>query len=381
MFDDLSKRVIILWIIGNFRGMLGFPHVMKSAADRAKEANQMIRATRRNSHWSPEEDTLLWESARSGESVTNIAENLGRTVGSVRIRAQRLNIALTRSGRLTACPGWLKLDEARTSFLVLPDRANIVRKIFELSIAGLGGYTIAKQLNAKNVPAFGPSPKWDQSTIHNMLRNRATVGEHQPKRYRNGKEFPEGDPIPNYYPAVIDEALFESAQEARRNNLASGRGRKGRLITNLFAGLLTCAHCGNLVKFHSNGNAKSLICTMVLEGSGCHRMGWSYRSFEESFFESILNLELQQTIGQSDREALTKLKTLIQRQSGPEVYEARLSIAIALKAALSKLTIASVGSTPPAGKPRARIRRDGPGRYFEIRFRGGAIHTGRPVVK
>lgn len=342
----------------------------------------MIRAARRNSHWSPEEDTLLCEFARSGESVTHIAENLGRSAGSVRIRAQRLNVALARSGRLTACPGWLKLNEARTSFLVLPNRASIVSEIFELSIAGLGGYTIAKQLNAKNVPAFGPSPKWDQSTIHNMLRNRATVGEHQPKRYRNGKEFPEGDPIPNYYPAVIDEALFKSAQEARRNNLASGRGRKGWLITNLFAGLLTCAHCGNPVKFHSNGNAKSLICTTVLEGrEGCHRMAWSYRSFEESFFELVLNFDLQQAMSQSDREALTKLKTLIQRQSGPEVYEARLSIVTTLKATLSKLTIASVGSTPPADKPRARIRRDGPGRYFEIRFRGGATYTGRPVAK
>jgi hypothetical protein len=361
--------------------MLGFRHLGESAADRTKEENQMIRAARRNSRWSPEEDSLLCEFARSGESVTNIAENLGRSAGSVRVRAQRLNIAMARSGRLTACPAWLKLTEARTSFLVLPDRANIVRKIFELSIAGLGGYTIAKQLNVKNVPAFGPSPKWDQSTIHNMLRNRATVGEHQPKRYRNGKEFPEGEPISNYYPAVIDEALFESAQESRRNNLACGRGRKGRLITNLFAGLLTCAHCGNPVKFHSNGNAKSLICTMVLEGNGCHRMAWSYQSFEESFFELVLNLELQQTIGQNDREALTTLKTLIQRQSGPEVYEARLSIAIALKAVLSKLTIASVGSTPPSDKPRARIRRDGPGRYFEIRFRGGAIHTGRPVAE
>jgi hypothetical protein len=83
---------------------------------------------------------------------------------------------------------------------------------------------------------FGPSPKWDQSTMHNMLRNRATVGEHQPKEYRENKEFPMGDPIPNYYPAAIEESLFQAAQAARQKNLASGRGRKGRLITNLFAG-------------------------------------------------------------------------------------------------------------------------------------------------
>src|SRR6202140_530405 len=147
--------------------------------------------------------------------------------------------------KLSACPGWLRLSEDRTSFIFMPDRADIVRTIFELSIAGLGGYTIAKQLNAKKVPPFGPSPKWDQSTIHNLLRNRATIGEHQPKQYRNRKEFPVGDPVPNYYPAVIEEGLFSAAQVARQRNLVSGRGRKGRFITNLFAGIPTCAYCGS----------------------------------------------------------------------------------------------------------------------------------------
>jgi len=83
--------------------------------------------------------------------------------------------------KLMGCSGWLKLSEDRTSFIFDPEKAEIVRKIFEASISGLGGYTIAKQLNAKKVPAFGPSPNLDQSTIHNMLRNRATIGEHRPK--------------------------------------------------------------------------------------------------------------------------------------------------------------------------------------------------------
>src|SRR5664280_885398 len=95
---------------------------------------------------------------------------------------------ISKAKKLSACPGWLKLSEDRTSFVFQPDRAETVRKIFEASISGLGGYTIAKLLNARKVPAFGPSPIWDQSTIHNLLRNRATIGEHQPKQYRNRKE-------------------------------------------------------------------------------------------------------------------------------------------------------------------------------------------------
>jgi len=263
----------------------------------------------------------------------------------------------------------------------MPDRAEIVRKIFELSIAGLGGYTIANQLNAKKVPAFGPSPKWDQSTIHNMLSNRATMGEHQPKRYRSRREFPIGDPIPDYYPAVIEESLFQAAQVARQKNLTSGRGRKGRFITNLFASIPSCTYCGSPVKFHSNGNAKSLICSTVLEGRGCYRMGWSYQSFENSFFELVTRLASDQTSDRCEWETLRELLSHIRALSGPGVYDTRLAIAMMLKAAVLELKIASAGLNPITGKPNSRIRRNRPGRYFEVRFRGGAIHTGFPVDK
>src|ERR1700684_449879 len=300
---------------------------------------------RNHTQWTPKEDDLLRKLAASGKNLANIAQEVSRSPGSVRGRAQRLGVKLAKSGRLTACPAWLDLSEDRTSFVFLPDRAEVVKQIFEMSIAVLGGYTIANQLNAKKVPAFGPSPKWDQSTIHNMLTNRATIGEHQPKRYENKKEIPVGDPIQNYYPAVIGEDLFFRAQEARRKNLASGRGRKGRLITNLFGGLLTCAYCAAPVRFHSNANAKSLICSTVLQQRGCYRMAWTYRSFEDSFFRLVADVAGEVAV-QNERETLSKLKTLIQSMSGGEVYDARLAIAMILKATVSEFKVAAAGSTP-----------------------------------
>ena len=95
-------------------------------------------------------------------------------------------------------PGWLALNEDRTAFVYLPDRAEIVREIFDLNIGGLGGYSIAKLFNSRNVPAFGTSGKWDQSTIHNMLTNRATIGEYQKKQTWEGKEYPICNPVSGY---------------------------------------------------------------------------------------------------------------------------------------------------------------------------------------
>ena len=84
-------------------------------------------------------------------------------------------------------------------------------------------------------------------------------------------------------------------------------------------------------------------------------------------------------IGQRERETLAEVVSHIRALSGRDVYDARMGIAISLNSIVSELKIASAGPNPIAGKPDARIRRDVPGRYFQIRFRGGPPHTGFPI--
>ena len=277
--------------------------------------------------------------------------------------------------KIKKAPGWLGLSEDRTSFVYVAERAEIVRQIFELSIAGLGGYTIAKFLNSKNVPAFGTSKRWDQSTIHNMLSSRATIGEYQRKQTIGHKEYPVGNPVPSYYPAVIDETLFQAAQEARRENLAARRGRKGRVITNLFAGLTTCFYCNSPVWFHSNGNAKSLICSTVQEGRGCYRRGWSYGDFERTFFEFTKQLATDPKASEEEREALRDLVIQIDKLDGSDAYDVRVEIAVNFRTHISELKIASAGIAPGSDKPNATIRRDQPGRFFTVAIHGFPART------
>jgi hypothetical protein len=283
--------------------------------------------------------------------------------------------------KISACPGWLKLSEDRCSFIFLPDRAEILRKIFELSIGGLGSYSIANHLNRQGVPAFGPSASWDHTTIDSMLRNRATVGEHQPKSYAGGskKGVPVGAPIPGYYPSVVDEATFQAAQLARRRNLAVGRGRKGHNITNIFTGLTTCAYCASPVKFHSNGNSKSLICTKVLNGTGCIRAAWSYRNFESSVLHFLAHPALVEGLKDEKRRIMVELVGHTRQLSGLDTYDARFGIASILKHALSELKVASAGSDPTPTLPDALIRRDNPRRFFEIKLWNGSSYVGIPI--
>ena len=97
-----------------------------------------------------------------------------------------------------------------------------------------------------------------------MLSSRATIGEYQKKRRVQGREVKIGPPIPNYYPSVIDESLFEAARLARIGNLAERRGRKGRDIANLFAGIAHCWYCGAAIRFLSRGKYKYLVCSRRL---------------------------------------------------------------------------------------------------------------------
>jgi DNA-binding CsgD family transcriptional regulator len=278
--------------------------------------------------------------------------------------------------KIRNAPSWLGLSNDRESFVYLPERAEIVRKIFELCIGGFGGVAIAQLMNKKQIPGFGSSKKWDQSTIHNMLTNRATIGEYQRKQTVNAKEEAVGDPVPNYYPAVIDPDTFAAAQIARRKNMANRSGRRGKAITNIFFGLASCRYCSQSIKFKSNGADKSLFCSTVLVGSGkCPRYAWTYNDFENVFFDTV-------QVAAQDPEFSQMVQVL--RADYPdnvvELLEARMNMARFLRVSIKALTIAVAGAKPPPPKPHLIIRRDHPARFFEVKFFDGSSFVGSPHV-
>jgi hypothetical protein len=282
--------------------------------------------------------------------------------------------------KISACPSWLELSEDRTSFVFVPEKAKIVREIFQLSIGGLGSYAIAARLDRQKVAPFGRSPKWDNTTIDSMLRNRATFGEYQPKSYAGGskKGVPVGAPIPEYYPAVIDEATFQAAQSARQRNLVVGRGGKGHNVANIFPRLTTCAYCGNSVKYHSD--SESMMCEKDLSGSGCSRAAWSYKNFESSVLSFLAHPALIERLTDEQQNRMTDLVTRIRQLAGPDTYDIRLDIASLLKQVLSELRLACAGPSPSPILAEAIIRRDSSARFFEVRLWDGPKYMGIPVL-
>jgi DNA invertase Pin-like site-specific DNA recombinase len=194
------------------------------------------------------------------------------------------------------CPAWLSLSADNRTFSVIQERAQVVRRIFNETVSGIGAYSVARRLNAEKVPTFGNSNGWRESSLHKIITSRAVIGEFQPHRRVNGKRVPDGDPIPGYFPAIIEQDLFFSAQKLRIDRRDAGGGRTGKRISNLFSKLAVCRECGGRMHFENKGmppkGGTYLVCDTARRNLGCWLVRWKYNDFEASFLAFVAELDL-----------------------------------------------------------------------------------------
>jgi DNA invertase Pin-like site-specific DNA recombinase len=187
---------------------------------------------------------------------------------------------------LTGCvPAWLLKDDE--TLRVREDRAAIVRRIYEEAAAGDGPDLIARRLNRDDVPVFGYGRQWHRSYVAKILDNDAVVGVLTPHtlEYIEGKRTRVPlDPIPDYYPAVIDWALYQRVRD-RRGSATRQAGPSS--LHNVFARLTHCGRCGGTVthvnKGQGRGQGRYLVCSAAKTGVGCKYESVRYDMAEERF--------------------------------------------------------------------------------------------------
>lgn len=190
------------------------------------------------------------------------------------MKAQRLAAAWEKKRRdaptkpMTArCPEWSKLVDGK--FELIPDRVAIIRRIFEECVSGLGKRQIATRLNEEGIPAFRGENGWHGSSVQKILSNEGVLGVFQPHRRANGKRIPDGEPIPNYYPPIIDEVLFWRVRASVESRSKGAAGRKGKGYANLLQGLGMC-ECGASLVYVDKGKSPKggqyLVCSRAKRG-------------------------------------------------------------------------------------------------------------------
>lgn len=203
-------------------------------------------------------------------------------------------IVLTRRA-----PAWVEVVGDPPRFVLIEDRAAIVRRIYEETVGGYGKHSIARRLNQEGVATFGRASGWHSSYIQKILTSATVLGEMQPgRKARDGPRELIGDPIRNYYPAVVDADLHARAMQsmAGRSRRVAGRGRR---LVNIFSGIAKCAACGERMTFRGKGekvradgtvvNEDYLVCDSYQRGRGCtNGQHYNYLAWETAVLNAIL---------------------------------------------------------------------------------------------
>ena len=196
-------------------------------------------------------------------------------------------------------PAWLEVVGSPPDFIPISDRATIVRRIFEETVAGFGKNHIAKNLNLEGIRPFGRADAWHASYVQKILRNPAVIGElHLARKARGSKRQATGEVIADYYPSVIDADLYRRAAAAMEERTRKFTGR-GRRLVNLFSGLARCGTCGSKMTFRGKGrkqradgtwvNEDYLVCDGYQRGKGCSNgVHFNYGIWEEGILDPII---------------------------------------------------------------------------------------------
>lgn len=171
-------------------------------------------------------------------------------------------------------------DEKREHWLVDEEAAEVVRRIFSLTLEGYGPYQIACKLSADRIeipvvhlarfnegvnrskPVKDPYG-WGSSTIVNILKKREYLGHtinfKTRKHFKDKKSHyvseDEWTIFENTHEAIIDQQTFDLVQKIRSNvrRYPNGWGEAAPLT-----GLLCCADCGGKMYVHRTNNGKRI---------------------------------------------------------------------------------------------------------------------------
>ena len=154
-------------------------------------------------------------------------------------------------------------------FAVVPEEAEIIKRIFREYLDGLGATAIMKGLNEDGILTRTGKP-WRTEGVLKILRNYNYTGNlilqktyrenHLTKRkMKNNGEKPQYHAV-GTHEAIIDLATFETVQEEIARRAEHYSGKKTTVATYPFTGLIVCANCGKHYKRKTTATGIVWIC-------------------------------------------------------------------------------------------------------------------------
>jgi len=155
--------------------------------------------------------------------------------------------------------GYTWVDE---EMVIVPEEAEIVRKIFELYLKGLSFGQIKIYLESMDIRTVTGNEHWDTTTIQKMLKNEKYKGDTRLQKsytgdFMTGKKMNNTGQRHSYYvsnshPAIVSYDIFDKVQEEmakrsrttyKEDGTVESRGKRynGKY---LLGNILECRYCG-----------------------------------------------------------------------------------------------------------------------------------------
>lgn len=216
--------------------------------------------------------------------------------------------------------GYKKIDKVG-NLEIVESQAVLIRRIFNMFLAGKGTYQIATLLNEEKVLPPGlqmdmntvknymtnTTDKWRHGTIRRILENpfyigdcvqnkTSTISYKSKKRFRNSQE--DYVVFKNHHKPIIDIETWNKTQTILKNR----KNTKIRDTDVLLKGLVYCSHCNAkyvfLTRVHKNKTVPNTVTKYMncvyrgktIENKRCDSKYRIYESFEKQVIEEIDNV-------------------------------------------------------------------------------------------
>ena len=175
-------------------------------------------------------------------------------------------------------PFGYKIVEGAVS--IEPEKADIIRKMFNDFVAGISLKQMAKDLTQMKVSNANGKPSWNHGSIGKILSNCKYIGN-------------------DFYPPIITEKVFNSVKVLREEkNTQLGRNTNyyanGITSTYPFSGRLICGECGSIFRRYTEHHDKNKKCNWkckryIVDNKICCKSGVVDDQQLETGFIHIIN--------------------------------------------------------------------------------------------
>lgn len=187
------------------------------------------------------------------------------------------------------------------TFCIVPEEAEVVKKIYALYLQGKGFSSISKELEREN-----PMKRWDRNTIRYILQNEKYIGDSMWQKKYTPPVIPlrqhlnHGE-MPKYYCAQTHEAIISKTEYDAVQALMKKRSKKHyKGYTKekpFFQYKIICRHCGWSYKTSTSKTEKRWVCRKKgLTNDNCPSRIYTEQQLHKAFIRMFHILKQNKTI-------------------------------------------------------------------------------------